>query len=100
MRDRDIAVVPTNVRRLVHYRGSVQGVGFRYTVCRLAAGLKITGYVQNLADGRVRLVAEGESREVDQLLDRVAERMGHYIVEVESSPGDATGEFADFGVRY
>ena len=50
------------VRRRVYFSGRVQGVGFRFTCQSLARGFEVAGYVRNLPDGRVELVAEGESR--------------------------------------
>ena len=47
-------------RRRVVFSGRVQGVGFRFTCQSLARGFDVAGYVRNLADGRVELVAEGE----------------------------------------
>ena len=88
------------IRNLVHYSGHVQGVGFRMTVNRLARGSGVTGYVMNLPDGRVRLVAEGESGEVKRLLQDIAEQMGQYIDHVEIDPSAASGEFHEFKVRY
>ena len=52
----------------VFYEGRVQGVGFRYTARRVAAGFDVAGYVRNLADGRVELVASGEDEEVNDFL--------------------------------
>jgi acylphosphatase len=88
------------IRQLVHYSGHVQGVGFRMTVNRLARGTGVTGYVLNLPDGRVRLVAEGEPGEVKGLLQNIAEQMAHYIDRVDIDPAAATGEFHEFKVRY
>ena len=87
-------------RRLVHYRGHVQGVGFRYTTQRIAAAFDVTGYVQNLADGGVRVLAEGESRELDRFLGELRAQMAHYIREVQTEVGHATGEFDDFDIRH
>jgi acylphosphatase len=41
-------------------KGYVQGVGFRYFVYNRASHYKLTGYVQNLYDGRVVIEAEGD----------------------------------------
>jgi len=49
----------------VLYSGSVQGVGFRYTVRQVAQGFEVSGLVRNLLDGRVELVAEGEREELE-----------------------------------
>jgi len=89
-----------SVRRHVYYSGMVQGVGFRYTVTRLARGRAVTGFVRNVADGRVELVADGPEAEVSGLLAGVAERMGGYIHGTEVLEEPATGEFDGFGVRF
>lgn len=39
--------------------GRVQGVGFRNFACRRAASLALAGWVANLPDGRVEIVASG-----------------------------------------
>jgi acylphosphatase len=88
------------IRSITHYTGQVQGVGFRMTVDRLAQGYRVTGYVKNLADGRVLLVAEGDAAEVRGLLQAVAQRMDAYISHAETDQSPATGEFREFTVRY
>ena len=70
-----------NVRREVCFSGQVQGVGFRYTVMRLAANREVTGFVRNLPDGRVQMNAEGASGEIDRLLDGIRDAMGGYILD-------------------
>jgi acylphosphatase len=51
------------VARQVFYSGRVQGVGFRYTVKRIAGGFDVIGWVKNLPDGRVELQAMSEEGE-------------------------------------
>ncbi|MCS6977649.1 MAG: acylphosphatase [Gemmatales bacterium] len=63
----------------VLYFGHVQGVGFRYTAHSLARNLPVTGFVRNLPDGSVELVAEGEPEAVADYLDRVERAMQGYI---------------------
>lgn len=67
------------VGKHVRYGGHVQGVGFRYTAQGLAARYPVAGYVRNLPDGTVELVAEGEPGPVDEFLAAVAARMGDCI---------------------
>jgi len=87
-------------RRHVYYSGMVQGVGFRYTVTRMAAGRPVTGFVKNLADGRVELVVEGPEHEVLGLVADVAERMQGYIHGRQVLDEPATGEFGGFGSTF
>ncbi len=88
----------TDLRTRVFYSGRVQGVGFRFTCQHLARGFEVTGWVKNLPDGRVELVAEGEKREVEAFLARVAEAMGSNIRAEQRSEETATGEFRDFAI--
>ncbi|MCK4806504.1 MAG: acylphosphatase [Candidatus Aegiribacteria sp.] len=48
--------------------GRVQGVCFRAYTCDRAGILNVSGYVRNLPDGRVEILAEGENSAVDQLI--------------------------------
>ena len=81
------------IRYTVHFTGRVQGVGFRYTAARAAARYEVAGYVMNLADGRVLMVAEGEGDKLDALLEDVAEQMQGYIADHTVDQSPATGEF-------
>jgi acylphosphatase len=88
-------------RREVHYTGQVQGVGFRYTTQHIAQRMAaVTGYVQNLPDGRVRLLVEGPPNELDALLKAIRTSMTGCIERTHVDRSPATGEFADFRVRY
>ena len=92
------AILPQ--RRTVYYSGHVQGVGFRFTARRIAGRFHVTGYVQNLDDGRVLLVAEGPADELDQFLAATARELGRHIHNVEHAAGPARGEFDAFDIRY
>jgi len=85
--------------RQVFYSGNVQGVGFRYTALRIARGLKVTGFVRNLADGRVELVAEGEPAELDRLLQQISFAMAGNIESVEARSESGSGRFGSFDIR-
>lgn len=87
-------------RAHVLYSGSVQGVGFRYTTMRLARPRAVTGFVRNLLDGRVELVAEGAREEVEGLLEDIRDGMSGYIRDENRSWGEATGSFTTFSVAF
>ena len=66
-------------------------MGFRFTCQSLARGFEVAGYVRNLADGRVELVAEGDTDEIDAFLAAIRREMDTYIKNVTTepeSPGD------------
>jgi len=91
---------PEAERREVYYSGRVQGVGFRYTVRSLAGRYDVSGFVRNLRDGRVQLVAEGPPGEVAGLLEAVRGAMGRYIRGERQETGAATGSFRGFDIRF
>ncbi len=54
------------------YEGRVQGVGFRYTVKSIARGFEVTGWIRNLADGRVEMEASSENaKELEEFLEAI-----------------------------
>jgi acylphosphatase len=87
------------IRLTVLFGGDVQGVGFRYTAVSIARGFKVTGYVRNLPDGRVELVAEGEPAEVRAFVAAVDREMAGYIRETKVDEGPATKAYTEFGIR-
>ena len=71
--------------------GRVQGVGFRAFVQRQALDLHLSGYAENLSDGRVEVVAEGDKDELEHLLVKLRNGPSHaHVKEVEVSWGEAT----------
>lgn len=83
------------IRHTVHFTGCVQGVGFRYTTRRIAARYPVAGYVQNLPDGSVRLVAEGESKDLRAFVSAVVDKMSSYVEQHTVDEQPATGEFGE-----
>jgi acylphosphatase len=87
-------------QRTVCYSGHVQGVGFRYTTRSVASRFAVTGYVRNLSDGRVELVAEGEKPELNTFFSEIREQLGSHIRSERSDTQAASGEFAGFEIRH
>lgn len=85
----------------VFYSGRVQGVGFRMTAEEVAHQLGVLGWVKNLRDGRVELVAEAEEASLRRFLEAIRTGpMKNFIRQVEVSWGEALGGFDDFEIRY
>lgn len=84
----------------VFYSGDVQGVGFRFTAIDLARRYKIAGWVKNTADGKVEVVAEAEEPALKSFLTELDAAMSHYIRDKNISWEPATGQFADFQIRF
>ena len=88
-------------RLTAYFSGTVQGVGFRYTAGHLSRKFEVTGFVRNLSDGRVEVVAEGEEGVLKNFLEAIRESsLSGYIREVEVDWGAAAGSFTRFGVKY
>ncbi len=82
------------------FSGSVQGVGFRFTAERIARHFEVTGFVRNLPDGKVEMVAEGEEIVVKDFLKAVEKAMSSCVMDVQLSWSDAEGHYSGFGVAY
>lgn len=77
--------------------GQVQGVGFRFFVKRHADRLGLTGYVRNLPEGQLDVVAEGNPEDLDQLTKLLeVGPSGAVVYDVAVDRGPGTGEFPEF----
>jgi acylphosphatase len=83
------------------FSGRVQGVGFRFMVCRIAERFSVTGFVRNLDNGDVEMIAEGAEPELsDFIYDIRNSQLKRYIVQDRVTWKTATGEFDRFGVSF
>ncbi|MFH1577782.1 MAG: acylphosphatase [Candidatus Omnitrophota bacterium] len=82
------------------YSGRVQGVGFRYTVQGVAYDLEVVGWIKNLYDGRVEVVAEAEESALKKFLSYVRQHFQDYIKNTDVQWQNATGEFEDFRITF
>ena len=91
------------MRKRVHvfYSGRVQGVGFRLTAEETAHSVGAVGWIRNLRDGRVELIAEAEEAALERFLKMI--RIGpmkNFIHAEDISWSDATNTFDEFEIRY
>ncbi len=84
------------VRAHIHFCGAVQGVGFRYTTVSFAQQLSLTGWVKNLSDGGVEVIAEGSREKIEELLLRLKGQFGSFIRDQHIEWSEDRGEFNKF----
>ncbi len=88
------------VARTLFVSGRVQGVGFRYFTRDVATREGVTGWVRNLADGRVQAYLEGEAEAVTRV-ERLVRRgpgSGH-VTDVTAADEPAGDAYSTFEIR-
>ena len=88
-------------RAQIFVSGRVQGVFFRDHTQRWASSLGLTGWVRNVWDGRVEVLAEGEKDKIEDRISRL--RQGPPLARVDNLEVnwvDYTGEFKDFRITW
>jgi acylphosphatase len=81
--------------------GRVQGVGFRYFGQRAGISNNVTGYVRNLSNGNVEIVAEGENQDINHFINAI--RNDHSfakILNIKQSDVPFSGNFESFQIKY
>ena len=87
------------IHLIVH--GDVQGVFYRDNTRKKASELGLRGYVKNLPDGTVEIVAEGSEDTINELIEFCRNNPGYSNVDkVEVKEEKVTDEFRDFGFRF
>ena len=77
--------------------GRIQNVGYRAKVIGIAKDFGLTGFVQNLDDGRVWIIAESKNGDFGKFLDAIwIKNTLIDVADVKVEYADATGDFADF----
>ena len=85
------------VRSLIS--GRVQGVGYRYSTQQKAVALGLAGWVRNLPDGRVEAVVEGNSVQVDSLVEWLQSGPPAADVEAVNTQEEPLQNFEGFEIR-
>ncbi|UCH32657.1 MAG: acylphosphatase [Candidatus Bathyarchaeota archaeon] len=89
------------VRVHVFIYGRVQGVFFRSETCREARRRKLKGWVRNLADGSVEVMAEGEREDIERLVEFCKRGpRGARVTKTKTTFKPYIGEFTDFRINW
>lgn len=80
--------------------GMVQGVGFRFTAKMLADRNSIKGWVKNLADGRVEILAQGQEANLKSFLKEVKSEFAQHINDTELEESTITTTYRNFKIEF
>lgn len=81
--------------------GRVQGVNFRYYVLRKANELGINGYVRNLKDGDVEILAQGTRDSIDKLIEYVKSNPGSsFVTNLDVNWEEPKTYFSKFQIKF
>ncbi len=91
----------TKKRAEITAEGLVQGVGFRYFVLKRASELGLTGYTENLFNGNVLTVVEGEKYLIEELFIMIKTGPSYaHVSKASISWSEFKNEFENFGIKY
>jgi acylphosphatase len=81
-------------------KGLVQGVGFRYFVSTRARQFDLNGFVRNLSNGNVEVLAEGDKSAVELFIDeiKIGPRAAH-VVDFQIDWGEVQYHYKGFFVE-
>jgi acylphosphatase len=88
------------VARHIIFTGHVQGVGFRFTAHRMAHRHGLTGFVRNLMDGTVEMLAQGSAEDIDRCIEDIKESFGGYVKEAVINDVPADSKHTDFKITF
>lgn len=83
------------------FKGKVQGVFFRKHIKEYADELKIFGYVKNLSDGCVEVVAISDKKTLDKFFEKILSKPGFGTIDfVDKKICEQIQNFSDFKILY
>jgi acylphosphatase len=80
--------------------GNVQGVGFRFTAHRIAHRHKLTGFVRNLFDGTVEMVAQGPAEDIDACIADIEQSFTGCVRETRIEETAPNPRYDDFRITF
>ena len=88
------------VAKHIIFSGRVQGVGFRFTAHRMAGRHQLTGYVRNLPNGSVEMLAQGPAKDIDDCIKDIQDCLAGYVREVKINEIPPNPRYTDFKITF
>jgi acylphosphatase len=91
--------VQTTAKHII-FMGRVQGVGFRFTAHRMANRHFLTGFVRNLPDGTVEMLAQGQSHDINDCVAEIKQAVHGCITETRIEETTPDPRHTDFRITF
>ena len=88
------------VAKHIIFTGRVQGVGFRFTAHRIARLNQLKGFIRNLPDGSVEMLAQGYTEDVDDCINNIKESFTGYITDTQIEELPLDPRYTDFKITF
>jgi acylphosphatase len=86
--------------RKITFSGRVQGVGFRFTALNIASRYELKGYVRNLPDDDVEMVAQGSAEMIDECVRDIQDSFAGSISHIDIEEATPNPKFTDFRITF
>jgi acylphosphatase len=88
------------VAKHIKFIGRVQGVGFRFTAHRMANRHQLSGFVRNLPDGSVEMLAQGTADDIDDCIEDIKEYYSGHIRDMNVEDVPLNPQYSDFKITF
>lgn len=86
------------IAKHIFFAGNVQGVGFRFTAQSVAKRYELTGFVRNNHDGKVEMLIQGQTEDIEDCLRDLLETFA--ISDYESQQVEPDPSYNDFRIKF
>lgn len=88
------------ITRHIVFSGRIQGVGFRFTALNIANRCGLTGYVRNLPDGDVEMLAQGTAEMIDNCIRDLQDSFVGTISHIDIEEATPDPKLTDFRITF
>lgn len=88
------------IAKHIVFAGRVQGVGFRFTALNVANRYGLTGYVRNLPDGDVEMLAQGKLQMIDDCIRDLQDSFVGTISHIDIDEATPDPKLTDFRITF
>jgi acylphosphatase len=82
------------------FSGRVQGIGFRFTAFNIANRYELAGFVRNLPDGTVEMLAQGNPDDITNCIRDIQESFIGYITDTKIEDTTPNLQYKTFKITF